>query len=96
MIGRLRWLLGQRRVKRLATPEILDRIHPDDVEPVARYLRAMCSSRPGQKPSDFALAALLWLVYGEIEMAAMPAGSHPLDDKGRAGLPPPYRNRTSV
>jgi len=97
--GVQRWL-GRGRLEVLVDNALIDSMPPEDVEPLARYLYAMCWPRP--RPSDndeweewaeFSLAATMWLVYGVLDAAAFPLGSVPLDKEGRAGLPLPYRDR---
>lgn len=98
MIGCLvRWL-GRYRVERLATAAVLDGLDPIDVDPVARYLWAMCDGTSRTEPDSYALAAVLWLVYGRLEPAAIPlkAARYRLTAKQMDGLPPPYRDRITT
>lgn len=90
-----RWL-GRQRIEVLANDAIIDSVPPDDVEPLARYLYAMCWNRPGGDWSEFSLAAIMWLVYGTLDPAAFPLGSTPLDREGRSCLPVPYRDRPAA
>lgn len=91
----VRWT-GRARLEILASDEILDSVPPEDVDPLARYLWAMCWDRPGLEYADFALAAVMWLVYGTVDPAAFPVGADPLSEEARAGLPLPYRDRTDT
>lgn len=95
------WRTAQaRRVDRRLRDELpdleqaSDTTHPDDVEQVAQYLWvATCRDRQHTDPSDYALAAVIWLNYGLIRL---PVGARPLDDDDLRGLPPTYRDRTDV
>lgn len=83
----LRW--RSTAARRAAVEKLIDETPPEDVEPVAQYLFAMCG-RPGLTVSDFALAAILWLHSGEL---VLPRGALRLRLVDQVGLPRPYSQR---
>ena len=90
-IWRAAWTNGPRtRQAEVDVDAAIDGADPADVRALAQYLYAMCSGRVGESRVDFALAAVIWLYYGELHL---PPRSTPLADDGKAGLPLPYPNR---
>lgn len=74
--------------------EAIDTTPPDDVERVAAYLwAATCWDRQRTSQLDYALAAVIWLNYGQVRL---PAGAAELGPDDLRGLPFPYGDRSDV
>lgn len=92
------WAVGalmrswRRARTRLSLDDVAETIPYEDLHPVASYLYGMCGV-PGLVVSDFAYAAAVWLVAGELPL---PDGALRLARDDRAGLPPPYYLRPAV
>lgn len=87
----LAWVRWRSTAARRAEAErLIDETPPEDVEPVARYLYAMCGQR-GHEVGSFALSAILWLHSGEL---VLPRGARRLSRADRKHLPQPYSQRT--
>lgn len=76
--------------RRAAVERLIDETPREDVEPVARYLYAMCGRRR-HEVAHFALTAILWLDSGKL---VLPRGARPLRQVDYAGLDRPYSQRT--